>query len=109
MSTAMESARNDRRRLAMATVTVGEERLRDMRETRVNEERLRDMRYDRDDVTQISLLITLRFEQYRVVIWVEMEKTFFLEKDSDGSELIDKDPLVVVKEKFGELMQDGLH
>ncbi|KAI5400207.1 hypothetical protein KIW84_065219, partial [Lathyrus oleraceus] len=26
-----------------------------------------------------------------------------------GSQLLDKDPLVVVKEKFGEIMQEGLH
>lgn len=32
-----------------------------------------------------------------------------LRKGYNGSELINKDPLVVVKEKFGELMQEGLH
>lgn len=35
--------------------------------------------------------------------------TALLREGYNGSELIDKDPLVVVKEKFGELMQDGLH
>ncbi|GFP85139.1 protein root primordium defective 1 [Phtheirospermum japonicum] len=35
--------------------------------------------------------------------------TVLLREGYDGPELIDKDPLVVVKEKFGELMQEGLH
>ncbi|CAH9078564.1 unnamed protein product [Cuscuta europaea] len=35
--------------------------------------------------------------------------TVLLREAYNGSELIEKDPLVVVKEKFGELMQDGLH
>ncbi|KAG6671625.1 hypothetical protein I3842_16G012300 [Carya illinoinensis] len=35
--------------------------------------------------------------------------TVLLREGYEGSELIDKDPLVVAKEKFGELMQDGLH
>ena len=35
--------------------------------------------------------------------------TVLLRGGYKGSELIDKDPLVVVKEKFGELMQEGLH
>ncbi|GLT69924.1 hypothetical protein SLA2020_420330 [Shorea laevis] len=35
--------------------------------------------------------------------------TVLLREGYNGSELIDKDPLVVVKEKFGELMQEGLH
>lgn len=35
--------------------------------------------------------------------------TVLLRDEYKGSELIDKDPLVVVKEKFGELMQEGLH
>ncbi|OVA17025.1 Plant organelle RNA recognition domain [Macleaya cordata] len=35
--------------------------------------------------------------------------TVILREGYNGSELIDKDPLVVVKEKFGELMQEGLH
>lgn len=35
--------------------------------------------------------------------------TVLLRGEYKGSELIDKDPLVVVKEKFGELMQEGLH
>uniref|UniRef100_A0A803NGU4 PORR domain-containing protein n=1 Tax=Cannabis sativa TaxID=3483 RepID=A0A803NGU4_CANSA len=35
--------------------------------------------------------------------------TVLLREGYKGSELIDKDPLVVVKEKFGELMQEGLH
>lgn len=35
--------------------------------------------------------------------------TVLLREAYEGSELIDKDPLVVVKEKFGELMQEGLH
>lgn len=35
--------------------------------------------------------------------------TVLLREAYYGSELISKDPLVVVKEKFGELMQDGLH
>ncbi|KAJ8756363.1 hypothetical protein K2173_025175 [Erythroxylum novogranatense] len=35
--------------------------------------------------------------------------TVLLREGYSGSELIDKDPLVVVKDKFGELMQEGLH
>ncbi|CAA0841903.1 Ubiquitin carboxyl-terminal hydrolase family protein [Striga hermonthica] len=35
--------------------------------------------------------------------------TVLLREGYCGSELIEKDPLVVVKEKFGELMQEGLH
>ncbi|KAK6940024.1 Plant organelle RNA recognition domain [Dillenia turbinata] len=35
--------------------------------------------------------------------------TVLLREGYDGSELVNKDPLVVVKEKFGELMQEGLH
>lgn len=35
--------------------------------------------------------------------------TVLLREAYVGSELVDKDPLVVVKEKFGELMQEGLH
>ncbi|XP_058079355.1 protein WHAT'S THIS FACTOR 1 homolog, chloroplastic [Magnolia sinica] len=35
--------------------------------------------------------------------------TVVLREGYCGSELIDKDPLVVVKDKFGELMQEGLH
>ncbi|XP_077230340.1 ubiquitin carboxyl-terminal hydrolase family protein [Tasmannia lanceolata] len=35
--------------------------------------------------------------------------TVLLREGYRGSELIDKDPLVIVKEKFGELMQEGLH
>lgn len=35
--------------------------------------------------------------------------TVLLREGYNGSELIDKDPLVIVKEKFGELMQEGLH
>lgn len=35
--------------------------------------------------------------------------TVLLREGYCGSELINKDPLVVVKEKFGELMQEGLH
>ncbi|XP_010108647.2 protein WHAT'S THIS FACTOR 1 homolog [Morus notabilis] len=35
--------------------------------------------------------------------------TVLLRESYKGSELINKDPLVVVKEKFGELMQEGLH
>ncbi|KAJ6399085.1 hypothetical protein OIU77_019768 [Salix suchowensis] len=35
--------------------------------------------------------------------------TVLLREGYNGSELIDKDPLVVVKDKFGELMQEGLH
>ncbi|KAL3624184.1 hypothetical protein CASFOL_033000 [Castilleja foliolosa] len=35
--------------------------------------------------------------------------TVLLREGYNGSELIEKDPLVVVKEKFGELMQEGLH
>lgn len=35
--------------------------------------------------------------------------TVLLREAYNGSELIDKDPLVVLKEKFGELMQQGLH
>ncbi|KAI3443262.1 PORR domain-containing protein [Psidium guajava] len=35
--------------------------------------------------------------------------TVLLREGYNGSELIEKDPLVIVKEKFGELMQEGLH
>ncbi|GAA0174364.1 hypothetical protein LIER_27767 [Lithospermum erythrorhizon] len=35
--------------------------------------------------------------------------TVLLREAYNGSELIDKDPFVLVKEKFGELMQEGLH
>lgn len=35
--------------------------------------------------------------------------TVVLREGYNGSEVIEKDPLVVVKEKFGELMQEGLH
>ncbi|XP_011627112.1 protein ROOT PRIMORDIUM DEFECTIVE 1 [Amborella trichopoda] len=35
--------------------------------------------------------------------------TVVLREGYSGSELIDKDPLVIVKDKFGELMQEGLH
>ncbi|KAF7821740.1 protein ROOT PRIMORDIUM DEFECTIVE 1 [Senna tora] len=35
--------------------------------------------------------------------------TVLLRERYNGSELVDKDPLVVVKDKFGELMQEGLH
>ncbi|XP_057972029.1 protein WHAT'S THIS FACTOR 1 homolog, chloroplastic [Malania oleifera] len=35
--------------------------------------------------------------------------TVLLRGGYNGPELIDKDPLVIVKEKFGELMQEGLH
>lgn len=35
--------------------------------------------------------------------------TVVLREGYNGSELISKDPLVLVKEKFGELMQEGLH
>ncbi|KAL7208595.1 hypothetical protein ACSBR1_030352 [Camellia fascicularis] len=35
--------------------------------------------------------------------------SILLREGYNGSELIDKDPLVVVKDKFGELMQEGLH
>ncbi|RWW49675.1 hypothetical protein BHE74_00044126 [Ensete ventricosum] len=35
--------------------------------------------------------------------------TVVLREAYNGSELIDKDPLVVVKDKLGELMQEGLH
>ncbi|KAK7264585.1 hypothetical protein RJT34_32194 [Clitoria ternatea] len=35
--------------------------------------------------------------------------TVLLREAYTGSQLVDKDPLVVVKEKFGELMQEGLH
>ncbi|CAH8386774.1 unnamed protein product [Eruca vesicaria subsp. sativa] len=35
--------------------------------------------------------------------------TVVLREGYDGSELIQKDPLVVVKDKFGELMQQGLY
>ncbi|KAL5994844.1 hypothetical protein ACLOJK_024901 [Asimina triloba] len=35
--------------------------------------------------------------------------TVVLREGYRGSELTDKDPLVVVKDKFGELMQEGLH
>ncbi|KNA24956.1 hypothetical protein SOVF_010930 [Spinacia oleracea] len=35
--------------------------------------------------------------------------TVLLREDYNGSKLIDKDPLVVVKDKFGEVMQEGLH
>ncbi|KAH7671276.1 Plant organelle RNA recognition domain-containing protein [Dioscorea alata] len=35
--------------------------------------------------------------------------TLVLREGYKGSELVEKDPLVVVKDKFGELMQEGLH
>lgn len=35
--------------------------------------------------------------------------TILLREGYSGSELIHKDPLVIVKDKFGELMQEGLH
>ncbi|XP_065858191.1 protein WHAT'S THIS FACTOR 1 homolog, chloroplastic isoform X2 [Euphorbia lathyris] len=35
--------------------------------------------------------------------------TVLLREGYNGSELIDKDPLVMIKDKFGELMQEGLH
>lgn len=35
--------------------------------------------------------------------------TVLLREGYNGSELIDKDPLVVVKDKFGVLMEEGLH
>ncbi|GER50619.1 ubiquitin carboxyl-terminal hydrolase family protein [Striga asiatica] len=35
--------------------------------------------------------------------------TVLLREGYCGSEMVEKDPLVVVKEKFGELMQEGLH
>ncbi|KAM7266038.1 hypothetical protein ACFE04_003721 [Oxalis oulophora] len=35
--------------------------------------------------------------------------TVILKEGYKGSELIEKDPLVLVKEKFGDLMQEGLH
>ncbi|XP_073294816.1 protein WHAT'S THIS FACTOR 1 homolog, chloroplastic [Primulina huaijiensis] len=35
--------------------------------------------------------------------------TVLLREAYSGSELVEKDPLVIVKEKFGDLMQDGLH
>ncbi|KAL5994848.1 hypothetical protein ACLOJK_024905 [Asimina triloba] len=35
--------------------------------------------------------------------------TVVLREGYHGSELTDKDPLVIVKDKFGELMQEGLH
>ncbi|KAJ0751496.1 putative plant organelle RNA recognition domain-containing protein [Helianthus annuus] len=35
--------------------------------------------------------------------------TVLLREGYNGSELVEKDPLVVVKNKFGELMQEGLH
>ncbi|GAB2270608.1 hypothetical protein Dimus_005490 [Dionaea muscipula] len=35
--------------------------------------------------------------------------TVLLREGYNGSELIQKDPLIVVKDKFGELMQQGLH
>ncbi|XP_054822700.1 protein WHAT'S THIS FACTOR 1 homolog, chloroplastic [Prosopis cineraria] len=35
--------------------------------------------------------------------------TVLLREGYNGSDLIHKDPLVVVKDKFGELMQEGLH
>lgn len=35
--------------------------------------------------------------------------TVLLREGYNGSELIDKDPLVIVKDKFGELMQEGLY
>lgn len=35
--------------------------------------------------------------------------TVLLREGYNGTELIEKDPLVVVKDKLGELMQDGLH
>ncbi|KAM7514694.1 hypothetical protein LguiA_004277 [Lonicera macranthoides] len=43
--------------------------------------------------------VSNRYQIYSVV----------LREGYNGSELIGKDPLVVVKEKFGELMQEGLH
>ncbi|KAK1406828.1 hypothetical protein QVD17_38436 [Tagetes erecta] len=35
--------------------------------------------------------------------------TVLLREGYNGPELVEKDPLVVVKDKFGELMQEGLH
>ncbi|KAI3830972.1 hypothetical protein MKX03_010270 [Papaver bracteatum] len=35
--------------------------------------------------------------------------TVLLREGYNGSELMDKDPLVIAKEKFGDLMQEGLH
>ncbi|OMO51047.1 hypothetical protein COLO4_37838 [Corchorus olitorius] len=35
--------------------------------------------------------------------------TVLLRESYHGAELVDKDPLVIAKDKFGELMQDGLH
>ncbi|RDX74466.1 Protein ROOT PRIMORDIUM DEFECTIVE 1, partial [Mucuna pruriens] len=35
--------------------------------------------------------------------------TVLLREAYVGSQLVDKDPLVVIKDKFGELMQEGLH
>ncbi|XP_073526470.1 uncharacterized protein [Phyllobates terribilis] len=35
--------------------------------------------------------------------------TVLLREGYNGSELVQKDPLVVIKERFGELMQEGLH
>nr|CAD1826694.1 unnamed protein product [Ananas comosus var. bracteatus] len=35
--------------------------------------------------------------------------TVLLREGYDGSELVEKDPLVVAKERLGELMQEGLH
>ncbi|KAL2995366.1 hypothetical protein AAZX31_10G213500 [Glycine max] len=35
--------------------------------------------------------------------------TVLLREAYVGSQLVDKDPLVIVKDKFGELMQEGLH
>lgn len=35
--------------------------------------------------------------------------TVLLREGYKGSELVEKDPVVVVKDKFGELMQEGLH
>ncbi|KAF2292666.1 hypothetical protein GH714_026541 [Hevea brasiliensis] len=35
--------------------------------------------------------------------------TVLLREGYNGAELIDRDPLVMVKDKFGELMQEGLH
>ncbi|KAI3985954.1 hypothetical protein MKX01_039036 [Papaver californicum] len=34
---------------------------------------------------------------------------FYVSKGYNGSELMNTDPLVIVKEKFGDLMQEGLH
>lgn len=35
--------------------------------------------------------------------------TVVLREGYSGSELVEKDPMVIVKDKFGELMQEGLH